>query len=98
MHTDTDDSVRAAVPVFPLREDNSTLYDVYDNFTTYVGSSTTLSLVFYRKNYFELPRFPTDSTDDAAAILKCKDANPDVDTAPKFRAASIRCCKFSATR
>ena len=40
-----------------------------------------------------MPTFPTDATDDAAAIQKFKDANPDVDTAQKFRAASIRCCK-----
>ena len=62
MLTDTDDSVRVAVPVFPLGEDNSALYDFYDNFNTYVGSSTTLSLCFYRENYyFELPSFPTDT-------------------------------------
>ena len=92
MLTNTDDSVRVAVPVFPLGEDNSALYDFYDKFTIYVGSSRTLSMCFYRENYFELPTFPTDATDDAAAIQKFMDANPDVDTAQKFRAASIRCC------
>ena len=92
MHTDTDDSMRVAVPVFPLGAAHGTLYDFYDNFHTYVGSSSALSLVFYRKTFFELPRFPTEVTDLAAAILKFKNDYPDVDTAPKFRAAGIRCC------
>ena len=92
MHTETDDSVRVAVPVFPLGEAHASLYDFYDNFVTYVGSSSALSLVFYRKTFSDLPRFPTEATDLAAAIKKFKDDYPDVDTEPKFRAASIRCC------
>ena len=59
MLTDTDDLVRVAVPVFPLGEDNSALYDFYDKFNTNVGSSTTLSLRFYQDNFFELPTFQT---------------------------------------
>ena len=51
MHTDTDDSMRVAVPVFPLGEAHGTLYDFYDIFHTYVGSSSALSLVFYHKTF-----------------------------------------------
>ena len=38
MLTDTDDSVRVAVPVFSLGEDNLALYDYYDKFKTYVAA------------------------------------------------------------
>ena len=92
MHTDTDDSMRVAVPVFPLGAAHGTLYDFYDMFHTYVGSSSALSLVFYHKTFTDLPRFPTETTDLEATIKKFKENYPDVDTAPKFRAASIRCC------
>ena len=39
-----------------------------------------------------MPTFPPIEYDEAAAIQKFKDKNPDADTAQKFRAANICCC------
>ena len=60
MLTDTDDSMRVAIPVFPLGEDNSALYGFYDQFNIFAEKLINPEPVLLSEQLFRIADISND--------------------------------------